>query len=287
MRANMGVMRTVPAWPFLGREDALVTLTTALADPAVDGVVAVGPAGVGRSRLLDEASATLLDRGAVVHRIVATRANRATRWAACAELLPAIVGRNPTNLDVLRHTGPALASQAGGRPVVITVDDAQWLDGGSAGLLAHVARNGVFVVLGLRSSDRLPPALATLWRQSHLVERELCPLPLAVMEMLLTVALGGPVDPAGRHDLLRLAGGDLTLLRALVETCLAAGNLVLVDGLWRWSGQLAWAPRLRAVVEAQLGSVDPALQPVVELLAVAGQLETEVAAAMVDPALLA
>lgn len=75
-------------------------------------------------------------------------------------------------------------------------------------------------------------------------------------DRLLADLLDGPVEPATRRLLVTAAGGDTRLLRALVLTGLALGDLTRRDGWWRWSGATSRPGRLAALLEDGAARLD-------------------------------
>ena len=85
-------------------------------------------------------------RGMAVARASATRASQALPFGALAPVLPPdpdgdYLGRE-NRTELLRRYGRAVAETAGGRPLVVFVDDAHPLDGGSAMLADQPALTG-------------------------------------------------------------------------------------------------------------------------------------------------
>lgn len=74
-------------WPLVGRDDELSRLLAALARDDVRGVVVVGDAGVGKSRLAAATCARAAEQGMAVERVLGTQAAAAVPLAAFADLL--------------------------------------------------------------------------------------------------------------------------------------------------------------------------------------------------------
>ena len=149
------------AWDdaLLERDDEIAALTThARAAEAGRGrlVVVEGPAGIGKTRLLAEATALGEAMGFDVRRAQASPLERALRYGVVGQWLrdagsgpdaepagPADPRRTHDDdaeyavLDALLHT---VAAAAGRAPLLLTADDGQWMDPASLRFLSYLAR---------------------------------------------------------------------------------------------------------------------------------------------------
>ena len=201
--------------PFVGREPELARLRAVVADAGVATVV--GPAGMGKSRLVREA---VRAAPAPLFAVRAFRAERAEAWGLARSLLRAVIAAQPsaarglpvhtlsalaTVLPELGDAGPPVPLDgetrralvlAGGLQVietatrdggVLVVDDVQWCDPSSAALLGSVLARlpRLAAVLALRPDE--PPAelLAGLRTARDVVE--VCLLPLSADAVLALV----------------------------------------------------------------------------------------------------
>jgi hypothetical protein len=94
-------------------------------------------------------------------RTTATHASRGLPFGAFASMLPPDPGGDPLSREdhgeLLRRYVRAVAEGAGGRPLVVFVDDAHLLDNGSAILLHQLALTRAATVLAtVRRVSRLP-----------------------------------------------------------------------------------------------------------------------------------
>ena len=172
--------------------------------------------------------------------VVATRAAATLPFAAVAHLLG---GRAPggTALELFTQARAALAQEAGGRRVVLGIDDAHLLDGASATLVGHLAASGTAsLVCTVCSGEATPEPLAALVRNGDAEQLELDALSEDAVFDLVTGALGGQVDGAATHRLWRLSRGNPLLLRELVDDARQLGALERRGALWHLAG--TWAP---------------------------------------------
>lgn len=212
----MGAMR--PA----GRDDELAAL-----DAATSGVVIEGAAGIGRSALLaafgeqfrgtvlpvrgfeSEASLTYAGLLAVVRPL---RAHLAAVPAGHADALTAALGWRPGTGGDRFLIGAALLSllsaAAEDRPVLVAVDDIQWLDRESAGALLFAARR----------LDHDPVTVVVTRRCGHASPVSLDGLPVIRLAGLgpaaASTVLGPGYAPAVVDRLVAATGGNPLALRA-------------------------------------------------------------------------
>ncbi|MFN3219373.1 MAG: AAA family ATPase [Acidimicrobiales bacterium] len=146
----------------VGRGDEVQAI---LAGIESDGVAMVlGEAGSGKTRLLAEIAALLDARGCAVTYLMGVEHAPST-YGPFTTALPAFAGAladlltSPDDLTARARCWSAVVSvvreQSSGRPPVVIVDDAQWLDSSSAMLVDHLVRaasqSGISVLVAGRS----------------------------------------------------------------------------------------------------------------------------------------
>src|SRR5205085_1209064 len=144
--------------------------------------------------------------GASVARVTATRAGTPLPLGAFAPLLPPLTsgpeGGVGDRADLLRRCAGFLVDSAGGRPLVLSVDDAHLLDDLSATLVHQMAATGAaLVVATLRSDEPAPDPIVALWKDDGVERLEVSGLDASSVEQLLLAVLGGPVDRGAVHRL--------------------------------------------------------------------------------------
>src|SRR5262245_44402374 len=129
-------MLGLDGWPLVGREPELAAIKTALSGTRPSGVVLVGAAGVGKTRLARVAVERWAATGGDREWLVATRAAASIPFGATFPLLlgepaePRDEAENPATL--LARITERFTERARNRPVLVAVDDAHLLDDASA-----------------------------------------------------------------------------------------------------------------------------------------------------------
>lgn len=254
----------VDRWPLVGRDHELRRLSALSREPAGRGVVLVGPAGVGRSRLsrecLDAAEARGM-RGAIA---LATRSASNIPLGALAPVLTDLSDATPN----LSRARAALSELAGGEPLLLVVDDANLLDDLSATVVLNLAEDPHIVpFVTVRAGEPQPDAITALWKEAGAERVDLSPLADVHVRALLELVLGGPVSEATLERLVGLSGGKPLVLRELVDAGVVEGALRVVDGQWRLANTLAVPARLAELVSARLDGIGGRVNDLVAALA--------------------
>ncbi len=298
-RAPMRQRAEVGRWPLVGRAKEVAHLKEAISDR--HGAVVTGPAGVGKTALAMVGVEHAKDQGMSVATVAGTESARAFPFGAFASQLP--YGSGPAGLgseshaDLLRYYTRDLLNDAGGRPLLVFVDDAHLLDDGSAMLVHQLAQTGSATVvacvlasgraagagavgggglggiggiggLGLGAAPTASDAMVVLWKDYSAERIELGALDEQAMEDLLVAVLGGPVDTSSMRQVAERSLGDPLFLRELVDGALESGVLADENGVWRLRGPLRPTARLVELVTLRLGILTEAERHVLELTAV-------------------
>lgn len=269
-------------WPLTGRAEELEVIADVLgADEPPTGVVIVGSAGVGKTRLAREAMAAASERGITVRWLAGTLAAQSVPLGACVQWADRLAG-NPVQL-VGRAIKAITASPDAAR-VLVVVDDAHLLDNLSAFVLHQlVQRRGATVLLTMRAGVRPPDAVTALWKDGHLRRLDLQPLSRAESNDLLRSALGGPVSTACADRMWRMTRGNVLFLHHLVAQEMHAGRLIPRDDHWRWVGTMEVSQTLVDLVDLRVGAAPAPVLEVIDLVAVAEPLELAYLTALADP----
>ncbi|MFG1883643.1 AAA family ATPase [Micromonospora sp. NPDC049102] len=241
-------------WTLDGRDVELKTIEDVVA-ARVPGLVLVGDAGVGKTRLLREALARAGESGVECHWVSATGAARSIPFGAVSHLIPAPSRPYADPMGLVVTVERDFARRSAGRTVMIGIDDAHLLDEPSAGLLHQLAVHGLAVAVAtVRAGEPLSDALTSLWTGDGRLEVR--PLPATAVDHLLDEAAPGPLDALSRRRLRQLADGNPLLLRELLADAMETGGLQESRGVWRWRGTDSGSPRLAELVSARLRALE-------------------------------
>lgn len=259
-------------WPLVGRADELDSIRSWLTGTR-SGAVVIGPPGVGRSRLLREAARR--HARAEFHVEVLHAGSRPTEGPAAP--FATLLGGAPADDGSVRRIAGALAAKAGGRRVMLCVDDAERLDEASVGMVAELAVRPAFTVLAaVRTGAASSAPVVALWKDELLGRIDVRPLAEPDVEELVGAVLGGPPTTATTRMLHGLTGGNVLLLRELVTAGLDSGTLTQVNGLWVWEGPLVVSDRLHDIVRYGIGRLTDGELQVIDVLAHGQRLEARV-----------
>jgi DNA-binding NarL/FixJ family response regulator len=292
--------------PFVGRDDELDVLLTAVAQVARAGLTAVvvtGEAGIGKSRLLTEAADRIGQLGSRVLRVRAEHLERHVPYAALGTALRALTVDN-TFAEGLRRdalaawelpsvspspesgaafgracaaVGRLLTALTAASPLVVTVDDLHELDDDSLSLLAVVlnrlAAAPIGLVIAMRSHVATPNAAAhellhRLAESVDIIEIELSMLSRPDLATVVASAVGGSPDEALVEEVHRRADGN-PYFAAEIAQSLAESHLVTVDTT---GARLTGAPQAlhhtrRAAVLRRVMPLNAEAQAVARILA--------------------
>lgn len=261
--------------PLTGRDDELAFIRRALhAGGRHAGVVIVGAAGVGKTRLAREVLARAKTGGERTNWIVGTESARSLPLGAfAASLVDPVADALPS---VRRVINSFVAQQQRGRALV-GVDDAHLLDGLSAHVVLQLAHtSGVRLVVTLRKGADEPDAVTALWKDELLARLDLEPLSAEATRGVIEADLGAPVDTRSARRFWKLTGGNALFLRQLVNDQVAAGRLKQVAGVWMWDDEIAASPTVTDIVGREMGRLTPGVALVVDALSQAEPLNVDV-----------
>ncbi|MGZ4695615.1 MAG: AAA family ATPase, partial [Acidimicrobiales bacterium] len=243
------------SWPLLGRDGELAQIAASIDDPDCGGVVVIGAAGVGKTRLAAHTLELAADRGLARSAVRATRSASGIPFAALAPLLPELDLPIDATATLLRDAARAIDERRADGRFVLMVDDAQELDDASVALLDHlVAVGSVFVVLTVRR-DQTDVNAAEIWQNHRIVRVDLEPLADREVRALAAIALGGPLEGVTMQTLVTTSGGNALFLRELIDGGLESGALSDTFGLWRLDGPLLGSSRLQDLIGQRLAGL--------------------------------
>ena len=291
-----GRARRLGPLPLLGRDQELDLILAAVRESAVAGgtsLLITGRAGLGKSRLLDEAATRAAAQGTTVLRATAERGPSLRPHDVLLQVLTAASieqdrRRRPRPTDLvaairrLEHGGDDLGRSStltaftravlalGSEPVLITVDDAHWADPASEQILidlaGYVERLPVVLV---RSRRPDAPTSAPERRATRVVELEA--LNPGHLQSLLENGVG--LSPQAAREagelLIRLGGDTPAVLEHLIDAARGLSDASSdPDFLAHLAGLAAADPR--DVMSLRLASLAPWTREVLAVAAVVG-----------------
>jgi DNA-binding CsgD family transcriptional regulator/tetratricopeptide (TPR) repeat protein len=259
------------SWPLTGREPVLSHVAE-LFDGNI-GVAILGPAGVGKSRLLHEIVDRVHSRGVI--KAVASRSTRVIPFAPFVELLPD--GPTSDRLSMLQAARAGVEARGGSTASLLIVDDAHHLDEMSLAFLTSMVASGdAIVAVTVTTGEPMEADLVDLWTNGAIERIDLGPLDRNQSDRLIESTLGD-VAPELQDELWRLAQGHPLVLHELVEG--AVGNSLEQDeeGTWVAVGPLTDSTRLADLVTSRLRALPDELQDAMSLIAVGTPLPLDLA----------
>jgi DNA-binding CsgD family transcriptional regulator/tetratricopeptide (TPR) repeat protein len=261
--------------PLAGRDGEMATIRRALSGGSKNsGVVIVGAAGVGKTRLAREVLTRAESAGERTNWIVGTESARALPLGAFTALISDAIADPMPNV---RHLIKSfVAYQRQGR-ILIGVDDAHLLDGLSAHVVHQLAHSrGARLVVTLRAGTKPPDAITALWKDGLLTRLDLEPLTVDAAHAMIETALGGAVDARSARRFWKLTGGNALFLHQLVKDQVAAGRMRMTAGVWMWDGDVAVSQSISDMVGRQLHELTPGVALVVDTLSQCEPLAVDV-----------
>ena len=281
-------MGTAPG--LVGRQAEFAQLSQILGDNAVRAVTVSGEAGVGKTALMAQVCAQAVGEGWLV---VPVQGAETEESFALGGLHQLVVGLQDAVAELDDRDRAALATVSGAdldssvsamqltvavlnlvtaaaraQPVLLVVDDVQWLDDVSATVLGAIgrrlARKQVRILAGLRVPSR------STFTNTGWTELALDPLNAEDSEQLLACS-AGQLTEAGRAAVLTAAAGNPL---ALVELPRSIGQVQ------QWTAQVPLTDRLVSVFGGRLAALDGSVRAELLRAALDG---TTVSASVANP----
>jgi DNA-binding CsgD family transcriptional regulator len=257
-----------------------------LRHPEPVAFVLAGAAGVGKTRLASEAAKSATRLGFTTAMAVASRAAAAIPFGPFAPFLPE-AGHSPGDLlGLLRRASDAILERAGpDRKLLLVVDDAQFLDEGSAALVHQLVQKGACSVLAsLRTPGPAPEPVTALWKDGLAERIDLGSWGEPETEAVLAAVLGGQIASSSVRRLWELSQGNALYLRELLIGAVDSGALTEAGGIWSLRQPLTAPGRLIELVASRLSGLAPETVAVIELLAAGEPLGIPVLEKVTNPA---
>jgi DNA-binding CsgD family transcriptional regulator len=272
--------------PLMSRDAEMSWILAKLKRPEPAAFVLAGAPGVGKTRLASEAAKSAAGLGFITAQAVASRAAAAIPFGPFAPFLPE-AGYSPGDLlGLLRKASDAILDRAGpDRRLLLVVDDAQFLDEGSAALVHQLVQKGACsVVASLRTPGPAPEPVTALWKDGLAERIDLATWGEQETEAVLSAVLGGPVAISSVRRLWEVSQGNALYLRELLIGAVDSGALIETGGIWSLRLPLTAPGRLVELVASRLSGLAPGTVAVIELLAAGEPLGVPVLEKITNPA---
>ena len=268
-------------WPFVGREASVLNVAARIAKAhAGRGIMLQGPAGVGKSALLNHVSKRLKELAHLPLHIHGSTAATAVPFGPFAPLFAEFGIAELEGFAALSALTTAL--REGPSNAVLMVDDVARMDPGSILAVQQIVLStGLKCILTVRS-DELPPSIAEMCDQGFLTVEQVPPLSAADVNHIAEEYLGGPLSPRTTVALIEHVQGNPLHLRELLLASRQEGVLTWTGTFYDLTGNLVLSPRIHELVGRRFDALSPNELEVLELLA-AGQ---PLPASGFDPALV-
>jgi AAA ATPase domain len=287
MRNLLAVKKTLTAEiPLMSRDTEMDWILARLKRPEPVAFVLAGEPGVGKTRLASEAARSAAGLGFTTAQAVASRAAAAIPFGPFAPFLPE-AGYSPGDLlGLLRRASDAILERAGpDHKLLLVVDDAQFLDEGSAALVHQLVQKGACSVLAsLRTPGPAPEPVTALWKDGLAERIDLHTWGEVETEAVLSAVLGGPVAISSVRRMWEVSQGNALYLRELLIGAVDSGALTETGGIWALRKPLTAPGRLVELVASRLSGLAPGTVAVIELLAAGEPLGVPVLEKITDPA---
>ncbi|MBO1266484.1 helix-turn-helix transcriptional regulator [Arthrobacter sp. PO-11] len=277
-------------WSVAARGSELERVKAALTAPDCLGVIITGAHGVGKTSMSHLVVASLDEAPHVLHLRTPTTDN-ASAYGAFGFMLARLPQKylgSPTG--ILQGITAMLRQDAGGRDVVIVVDNPVGMDDMSTGVLMNILITGTARIIAIAPHvGDLPADFHWLVQDGRLSEVTLETLTQQQTGELLSAMLGHRLTKALTSNLHAMTGGNPLLLESIVTEQRQRGNLVLVNSVWTLRGDvvLEGGHGLEEIVRSRWSRETREAKEVIEMLACARRVPLAVLASVYNAKTLA
>ena len=259
-----------PRWPLVGRANEVAQLRTGLENEGGTIVVA-GPAGIGKTRLVDEATSTLPN----VRWVRGSAAAMTVPLGAYAEFI------SDDEVDPALRIGQLIATLSSPPgEVVVVVDDVQSLDPLSVIVTRALELSPVVrVVLIWRTDEPFRTELADLLRVDGIDRIDVDPLPRSAVDTFSLDVLGPDLDEQALAELWRLTEGNPLFITSLFADPPAARRRLA-------NGDRLLPPTLVELLDARLHILPQSVLEVLDIVTLGEPVPVAVVTALTRPAAL-
>lgn len=233
-------------------------------------LILTGPAGIGKTHLLNRVRSALEARNRSAPMVTADALSREVPLGVFAGLVSVDSATRSLPKALIAH----FASQPS-LPVLL-VDNVDDLDDGSLFVVTQlIGACGMQTVLTSRALTGTPEAIRALYDRGNLTEVAVQGLSDSDAAEVVADVLGGPPTPAALAPLLEAAGGNPLQLRELLFGSLDAGRLVESAHGWELHGDPVPTLRLAQLADERFDRLDPDCLEAATTVAIAGAYPSE------------
>lgn len=231
------------------------------------GIVLTGSAGVGKTTLARQVTETLPN----VRWVVGSESARSIPLGAFAPVVPPSTAK-----DAVGYLSAARESLLDAGEVILGVDDAHLLDPLSATLLHQLAIDGdARIIATIRSGERVPDAVMSLWKDRYLDRIELDAFTREQSVDLLEQTLGGQVEGLSAELMWKASGGNALFLHHLVTGARESGSLRCEGGIWQLRGNASVTTEFASLLESRIAALPDGVTNALNLLSLCEPIEVD------------
>lgn len=261
-------------WSSFVRQGEIGDLVSVLHDPAKYGVAVVGPWGVGKTTLARAVASSLAETTHIVQ-LYGSPADTLLAYGPLAVLMARLpVSASLSPLSIIHGIDELIRGDAGGKSILLVVDDLPSLDPMTVGVIMHLllSRTAKIMVLARELND-LPEDLVWLVKDKLLCELRLSYFNRAEVGELISKATGTLVSESAVTALFNASSGVPLILQAIFQEQVTNGNLNLRRGVWVVAKplDLESSSALAEIVRSRLARESPVVRLGIEKMALLGR----------------
>jgi predicted ATPase len=196
---------------------------------------------------------------------------------------PFTLGHEQERFRLYEAVAAFLTAIAARAPLILLLDDLQWVDTASCDLLIHIVTRlrsvSLLIVGACRDGEAdenaaFARALTELNRRRILATLPVHPLEAQESEIFVTRVLRGPVAPEATDLLRRQGEGNPYFLEELIRALAEEGTLTWRDGCWALASPFVTLlpPRIAEAIRMRLARLDAAVIDLLRIAAVVGRV---------------
>ncbi len=274
-----------PETPLVGRARERQRLWRDYEDAAADRTCRLfsllGPAGIGKSRLVADFLESVSDSADILRGRCLSYGEGITYWPLVEILIAigvepgSVIGTSPPETQLAFRR--LLEARAAGRPQVVVIDDLQWAEPVFVDLVEHVAdfsRDAPIFLLCIARTELLDARPA--WGGGKLNATSLLLEPLAPEEcaqLMDELVVGAPLDADMRERITMASSGNPLYVEEMLAMMRERGG----------DGEIVVPPTIHALLQARIDSLDGDVRLVMERGSVEGEVFHRGSVAVLSP----